>query len=45
MAYGLAMYLGFEAQWCGAVALATTVLMRLGALRWHWEMPVFYNEN
>lgn len=45
MAYGLVMYLGFEAQWCGAVALATTVLMRLGALRWHWEMPVFYNEN
>lgn len=44
LAYGAAMNLGYAPQWCGATALVTTVFLRLGAMRWHWQMPVFYKE-
>ena len=43
--YGLAAYFGFATQWCGIAALSTTVCFRLGAMRWHWEMPVFNREH
>ncbi|MBU2978386.1 trimeric intracellular cation channel family protein [Alteromonas sp. C1M14] len=36
--------LGLANQYCVAVSLAVTVLMRLGALRWHWQLPVFNSE-
>lgn len=45
VAYGIAMQFDFATQWCGAIALATTVLFRLGAMRWHWQMPVFNKEQ
>ncbi|QJR80885.1 trimeric intracellular cation channel family protein [Alteromonas pelagimontana] len=41
VAYAIARHYGFESQWCVIISLATTVLMRLGALRWHWQLPVF----
>ena len=45
IAYGIAMQLHLATQWCGAAALICTVLFRLGAMRWHWQMPVFYKES
>jgi len=42
--YGIAMQLNLATQWCGGAALVATVLLRLSAMRWHWQMPVFYKE-
>lgn len=42
--YGVGMELGLTTEMCGLIALVTTVLMRLGALRWHWHLPVFQSE-
>lgn len=35
--------LGIAALWCGIAALVTTVLLRFGAVKWHWQVPVFKN--
>lgn len=43
--YGVGMQLGLTTEMCGLIALVTTVLMRLGALRWHWHLPVFDSEQ
>ena len=44
-AYGAGLYFDLATQWCGIAALITTVLLRLGSLRWHWQLPVFYSEQ
>ncbi|MEG3765480.1 trimeric intracellular cation channel family protein [Alteromonas sp. 14N.309.X.WAT.G.H12] len=44
LSYALLYHLGIANQYCVAVSLAVTVLMRLGALRWHWQLPVFNAE-
>ena len=43
--YALCHYFGLATQWCGMISLSVTVLMRLGAMRWHWQLPVFRNES
>ncbi len=43
--YGLAMQAGLTTEWCGLFALVITVLLRLGALRWHWQLPVFRSDT
>nr|WP_026294500.1 trimeric intracellular cation channel family protein [Salinimonas chungwhensis] len=43
-AYALLYYLNLPDTWCVTAALATTVILRLGAMRWHWELPVFKSE-
>jgi uncharacterized membrane protein YeiH len=43
--YGIGMQMELATQWCGIAALVTTVLFRLGAMRWHWQLPVFYNDH
>lgn len=42
--YGIGLSLSLPVQWCGLGAVITTVLLRLGALRWHWQVPVFKSE-
>lgn len=44
LAYALALGLGFSATVCSVVAVVTTVLLRLGALRWHWQLQVFRSD-
>lgn len=44
LSYALLHHLGLANQYCVAVSLAVTILMRLGALRWHWQLPVFKAE-
>lgn len=39
--YALAYYAGLSANWCSSLAVVTTVSLRIAALRWHWEIPVF----
>lgn len=41
LVYALCAHIGIDSQLCGLGALITTVLMRLGAMRWHWQLPVF----
>jgi len=41
LVYALMHTLGLDALWCGIGALVTTVLLRFGAMRWHWQVPVF----
>ncbi|MEW9797797.1 trimeric intracellular cation channel family protein [Alteromonas sp. CYL-A6] len=43
--YGIGVNTGLTTEMCGLAALVTTVLLRLGALRWHWHLPVFDNEQ
>ena len=45
VAYGIAHFFGLATQWCGISALIITVLLRLGSMRWHWQLPVFYKEH
>lgn len=45
VAYGIALFFGLATQWCGISALIITVLLRLGSMRWHWQLPVFYKEH
>lgn len=40
-AYAICFYLQLPNSWCVVAALTSTVLLRLGAMRWHWELPVF----
>ena len=44
LAYACLHYAGLDSQFCALVALIVTVLVRLGALRWHWQLPVFKSE-
>lgn len=39
--YAIVQYAGFSTATCALVALATTALLRLGAMRWHWQLQVF----
>lgn len=41
MVYAVAHYFGLPPMWCGLSALVTTVLLRFGALKWHWQVQVF----
>jgi len=43
-AYALFYTLQLPDIWCVVAALVTTVCLRLGAMRWHWELPVFRTE-
>ena len=43
--YGIGMQMELATQWCGIAALVTTVLFRFGAMRWHWQLPVFYTDH
>lgn len=43
--YAIARHQGIDAQTCALVSLVTTVLIRLGAMRWHWQLPVFRSEQ
>ena len=43
-AYALFYTLQLPDIWCVVAALVTTVCLRLGAMRWHWELPVFRSE-
>ena len=43
-AYALLHHYGVENQLCAVISLGVTVLMRLGAMRWHWHLPVFRAE-
>lgn len=43
-AYALLHHYGVENQLCAVISLGVTVLMRLGAMRWHWQLPVFRAE-
>jgi uncharacterized membrane protein YeiH len=40
-AYALSHFFALEAMWCGLIALTTTVLLRFGAMKWHWQVQVF----
>lgn len=44
LAYACLHYSGLDSQFCALVAVIVTVLVRLGALRWHWQLPVFKSE-
>ncbi len=44
LSYAALLYSGFNKHYCLWVALLVTVVMRLGAMRWHWQLPVFKNE-
>ncbi|MCW8108961.1 trimeric intracellular cation channel family protein [Alteromonas ponticola] len=43
--YALAYNLGLSSQTCMMIALIITILTRLGAMRWHWQLPVFHSEH
>ncbi len=43
--YALAYLAGLGSQACMVIALLITIFMRLGAMRWHWQLPVFRSEN
>lgn len=44
LSYAALRYADFDAHYCPWFALLVTVLMRLAAMRWHWQLPVFKNE-
>jgi len=44
LAYALVLSLGFSSTVCSIVAVVTTVLLRFGALRWHWQLQVFRSD-
>jgi len=44
VAYALIQSAGFSSQWCMVAGLTITVLMRFGAMRWHWQLPVFKSD-
>ncbi|OFC71577.1 trimeric intracellular cation channel family protein [Alteromonas confluentis] len=44
LSYAALLYAGFDQHYCPWFALLVTVLMRLAAMRWHWQLPVFKNE-
>ena len=41
LSYALLLYSGFDQHYCPWAALLVTVVMRLCAMRWHWQLPVF----
>ncbi len=44
-AYALCLHLALPTELCAIISLATTVLLRLAAMRWHWQLPVFHSET
>ncbi|MCW8093349.1 trimeric intracellular cation channel family protein [Alteromonas sp. ASW11-130] len=45
LGYAIAYYMELSSQVCMTLALVITILMRLGAMRWHWQLPVFHSEQ
>ena len=43
--YGFLLYSGASYEWCIALSLLTTVLLRLGAIHWGWSPTLYRRKN